>query len=210
MIDAERRCWIQKLIDNIFLPHEASTIKSIPLSLGDCADKIFWPHNTNGEYSVKSGNRVLMDQELNEKLGASDQTKTKRVWKGIWSLKVPNRVKTLIWQAGLDSLLSKVNLRRRKIPKDDICQNCGLDQETTFHAIWSYPTLVTTGDAHFGWLVKETRKVLTSWRCFSYVTDLVELLAIMVSEIWTWRNKAQVDEAIIPLGMINHMASMKQ
>ena len=41
LIDKKHRCWLQETVDNIFLPHEAAAIKSIPLSYGECIDKVF-------------------------------------------------------------------------------------------------------------------------------------------------------------------------
>ena len=41
LMDGVNKCWLHDLIDNIFLPHEAKMIKSIPISLRDCEDKIF-------------------------------------------------------------------------------------------------------------------------------------------------------------------------
>ncbi|KAL0009671.1 hypothetical protein SO802_004779 [Lithocarpus litseifolius] len=95
LIDKEHRCWLLEAIDNIFLPHEAAAIKSIPLSLKECEDKMFWPHSPDGKYSVRSAYKLLMEEALKESPSPSDLTPTKRIWKGIWSLRVPNRVKTL-------------------------------------------------------------------------------------------------------------------
>jgi len=134
LIDKEQRCWLQEAVDNLFLPHEAAAIKSIPFSYGECDDKVFWPHSPDGKYSVRSAYRLLMDEELSEVPSPSDLTPTKRIWKGIWSLRVPNRVKTLLWRAGTDSLPSKANLLKHRVLTDDICPGCKLKSETSFHA----------------------------------------------------------------------------
>ncbi|KAK9985759.1 hypothetical protein SO802_030710 [Lithocarpus litseifolius] len=156
LIDNERHCWAQETINANFLPSEASLIKAIPLSFDDCRDVITWPLNCDGVYSVRSGYHLLLDMALNELPRPSNLSNSKRFWKGIWGLNVPNRVKTLMWRAGSDSLPSKSNLRKRKIPIDDTCSNCGLESETTMHAIWSCPLLVSVWNVHFGWLIRET------------------------------------------------------
>ena len=61
LIDGERRYWIHELIDNLFLPHEAALIKYIPLSSEECNDKVYWPLNFSGDYSIKSRYRLLME-----------------------------------------------------------------------------------------------------------------------------------------------------
>ena len=72
MMDGNKRCWLHDVIDNLFLPHEAGIIKSIPISMVDCVDKIYWPLSVNGEYSVKTGYRLLMDQEASENPSSLD------------------------------------------------------------------------------------------------------------------------------------------
>ena len=123
------------MIDNLFLPHEAGLIKSIPLSLVDCDDKIYWPLNFNGEYSIKTGYRLLMDQDASENPSSLDISQSKQIWKAVWNLKVPNRVKTLIWRAGLDALPTQANLVKRMVLCDPACPSCGLGQESVLHAL---------------------------------------------------------------------------
>ena len=132
------------MIDNIFLPHEAALIKSIPLSLGDCEDKLIWPNNPDGVFSVRLGYKLLMEEEMKDTSTSSYLSPTKRVWKGNWSLQIPNKVKTLIWRVELDSLPSKANLMKRKILSDDAYPNYNLDQETSHHALWSCPALASS------------------------------------------------------------------
>ena len=55
--------WDHALIDQLFIPYDAKAIKHIPLSNQDHADKLIWPGNTNGDFSVRSGYRFLVDEE---------------------------------------------------------------------------------------------------------------------------------------------------
>ena len=96
LMDGVNRCWLHEVIENLFLPHEAKMIKSIPISLVDCEDKIFWPLTANGEYSVKTGYRLLSNLGASDNPSSSDITQSKQIWKAIWNLNVPNRVKILI------------------------------------------------------------------------------------------------------------------
>lgn len=65
LIDREWRYWIDEAVDNIFLPHKAILIKSIPISLSDCIDKLIWPLNLDGEYSMRSSYRLMLEEEMN-------------------------------------------------------------------------------------------------------------------------------------------------
>ena len=64
-----------------------------------------------------------------------------KVWKVIWQLQVPPKVKNFIWQACCNALPTKQALMRRKIVADPICERCKLDVEETEHALWSCPKL---------------------------------------------------------------------
>ena len=63
---------------------------------------------------------------------------------------------------------------------------------------------------HFGWLVSEAGKASNFLDvlqlCFER-SNLVDLLAMTASQVWTMRNKVQVGENVAPLGMINQMDS---
>nr|POF26715.1 putative ribonuclease h protein [Quercus suber] len=111
-------------------------------------DVITWLLNTDCVYFVRSGYHLLLDMDLNKHPRNLNLSNTKRLWKGIWSLKVPNRVKNLIWKAGSDSLPLKSNIRKRKIPINATCSSCGLEPETTVHAIWSCPSLMQIWTRH--------------------------------------------------------------
>ena len=202
LIDKEHRCWLQKMVDNIFLPHEVAAINSIPLSYGECVDKVFWSHSPDGKYSVRSAYRLLMEEELSGAPSPFDLTPTKRIWKGIWSLCVPNRVKTLLWRAGTDSLPSKTNLLKRRVLTDDICPGCKLKSETSFHALCSCSELFSVWKGKFEWLINLSKE------CSSFVeviqlcqsrNDLLELFTMIVSLIWTHRNQVKVGDSLPPL-----------
>lgn len=147
---------MKEVIDDNFLPHEAAMIQAIPLSLTDCVDKIFWPHSPDGNYSVRSGYRLLMEEGLQGGTSASDMAPTKRLRKGVWSLRIPSRVKNVLWRAGPDSLPSKANLKKRRIVDDNLCPGCKLKSEPTCHALWSCTALSPVWDVKFAWLRKLT------------------------------------------------------
>ena len=151
-----------------------------------------------------------MDEELSESPSPSNLTPTKKIWKGIWSLHVLNRVKTLLWRAGSDSLPSKANLLKRKVLVDDICPNCNIESETSFHALWSCTELTSVWEGTFGWL-KKLSKDCSSFLdviqlCQSH-KDLVELFAMNVSHIWARRNQLRVGDSSAPLWKLLPLAS---
>jgi len=52
LIDLVSRQWDLGLLQGLFNPHEVNLIRSIPLSSFSCNDKIIWPFNSSGQYSV--------------------------------------------------------------------------------------------------------------------------------------------------------------
>ena len=161
LIDKDNRCWMKETIDNLFLPHEAELILSIPISLSSCEDQMVWPHNPDGLYFVRSGYRRLMEDDRLEVPSTSDLSTTRSLWKGVWGLCVPNRVKTLLWRAGTNSLSSLEKLKKRKIVLDDLCPGCKLNAKSTLHAIWSCPAIASVWSSNFGWLQEKTNSCLS-------------------------------------------------
>ena len=202
-------CWKEDEIDRFFVPEEAAIIKAIPLSLFNREDIPYWPHNRDGVFSVRSGCRLCLDQDEIEAVSSSDAEDTMTVWKAIWHLRVPNRVKTLLWRAGNNSLPTQANLVKRKVLDDVLCQECKLDAEDTLHAIWSCPKLIDTWKVHFDQLQATT----THCASFLEVIDRAllvktsfELFAMTVSAIWMRRNKIRLGETALPLGQIPTLA----
>lgn len=66
----------------------------------------------------------LLEQDESDIIGASNGGVNLNVWKSIWSLRVPNRVKSLVWRTGTNSLPTQVNLVRRHILSEALCQEC--------------------------------------------------------------------------------------
>lgn len=54
LIDVDTSCWKTWLIDTLFLPFEAQSIKSIPLCVVSLLDYLYWPRERNGVYLVTS------------------------------------------------------------------------------------------------------------------------------------------------------------
>ena len=58
------------------------------------------------------------------------------VWKLIWGLSVPNKVRNFLWRACRDALLVKRNLQKQKILQSDCCDHCRSAPESVLHVLW--------------------------------------------------------------------------
>ena len=75
----------------------------------------------------------------------------KALWKGIWSLNTPNKVKNLIGRTCQKGIPTKVNLVRRTTIINPICDLCKLTSEDTLRALRSYPQLDIMQEANPIW-----------------------------------------------------------
>ncbi|XP_023892636.1 uncharacterized protein LOC112004627 [Quercus suber] len=97
IIDQKEHQWISKLIAQEFLPYEANIIKGIPLSDRNIPDKQVWHASTHGVYTTQSAYKLLALAERNKVPTCSTNRSSSNIWREIWSLQVPYKVRHLIW-----------------------------------------------------------------------------------------------------------------
>ena len=140
LISPMTKHWDFSLLNNLFLPHEIISIMSIPLCKNRVANKILWPSNQPGLYTVKFGYQFLVDEQRNYgadglQFGQANVLPLSHAeWKKIWSLPIPNKVRNFVWRACKNSIHVKTILVRRKVLNADICDHCHLSCEDTMHA----------------------------------------------------------------------------
>ena len=105
-------------------------------------DALVWPHTQDGHYSCKTGYRFLKEEAGMESVQLDLDMDT-GLWKGIWSLQVPNKVKNMLWRACRGALPTKEALVRRTIIDDPLCDRCHGVHESPLHALWLYNELDT-------------------------------------------------------------------
>lgn len=120
LINAENRSWDTSMIDGIFTPQEASTIKKISLGCRELEDKIVWAMSNDGRYTCKSGYRFLKEETKWDRQ-EFNQNQDKDLWKGVWGLLTPNKLRNFIWRACRNTLPPKKNLVRRTIITYSTC-----------------------------------------------------------------------------------------
>lgn len=94
-------------------------IKKIPLAWVASEDVLTWPHSHDGRYTCKLGYRFLEGEAdmCYSQLPLSPNTK---LWKCIWFLWVPYKVKNSMWCACRNAMPTKASLVRRTVI-DDHC-----------------------------------------------------------------------------------------
>ena len=130
------KVWNEDLINTMFYPWEASVINSTTLSEGEENDTLVWPLASDGLYSVRTAYRMQENGVSQENPSSSSTETAATVWKGVWNIQAPSKIKHFVWQALRDSLPTKPNLRIRNIMVDETCFLCEGGMETVLHSLW--------------------------------------------------------------------------
>ena len=137
LLDSEKGEWRTEVIDTVFLPHEADSIKSIPISARLPPDKLIWSETPNGLFTVRSAYKLAVNLlSLPNKGATSDASKVRSFWRRIWSIPVPHKIRHFMWRACRNALPTKDNLLCRKIVQDEVCEDCKEATESVYHVLW--------------------------------------------------------------------------
>nr|POE70100.1 hypothetical protein CFP56_23650 [Quercus suber] len=192
-IDEDNSCWLEDRIRDEFLPHEACSILSLPLSHHCTEDKLIWAATKNGIYSTKSANQLLHDTAKIAASGPSNRNAHKNFWQSIWSLNVPSKIRHFIWRACNDSLPTKQNLSKRIPTPNALCERCCCEIGDSVHALWGCQMLKEIWDLFHGIMLLK-----------SY--NLAETGAFIAWSIWFNRNALRVGSPSLPVTQIHRDA----
>ena len=77
-----------------FNREEGEAICDIPLSRRQVSDSVYWQHNKDGIFTVKSAYKVVRALLKKEDWAESSSGNGGcRVWAAIWKLRIPNKIK---------------------------------------------------------------------------------------------------------------------
>jgi len=86
--------------------------------------------------SLNLGYQLLCAKENSGSASESTNEVNRKMWSGLWRLKVPNKIKTYAWRACTESLPTLVNLARRKVVLSNSYTSYNKELETVIHALW--------------------------------------------------------------------------
>ncbi|KAK9995232.1 hypothetical protein SO802_024935 [Lithocarpus litseifolius] len=210
LIDPQSRQWNVEMVEGLFNEEEVELIKQIPLSNVASEDILYWPYSSNGVYSSKSGYKFLkMEDELMDRAHNSVVEDDSQVWKRLWSMNAPQKVKTLLWRACREALPTKCSLFRRKITEEDLCVRCRAAIENSLHALWSCTELdLVWGDPEL-WSFRNEVQFLSFKELLSWIikhTQLLELFAVTVWSIWNQRNRVRLNQPADAIHQIAYLS----
>ena len=138
LIDLERMIWRKDLIHKYFWPYDAEQILAIKLPLSRTEDFIAWQHEKSGVYSVKSAYKLAKDiqgEEAGTRQMSSGHQHGSPAWKAFWKIPLPHKVLIFGWKVANKGLATQDNKKRRGIEISSICKICGMEEESSMHAL---------------------------------------------------------------------------
>ncbi|CAL9004244.1 unnamed protein product, partial [Prunus brigantina] len=141
IIDPDTRSWNLDSIRHLISPTIEAAICSTPIGSSAGLDRVIWPLNRHGQYSVKSGYHFLRSLETRRSVGRPSGSRSvdKKIWKLIWNAKTLPKIRHFMWRAVRNCLATKANLTSRRIPCSSICPICEENPETIEHALLTCP-----------------------------------------------------------------------
>jgi hypothetical protein len=91
----------------------------------------------NGHYSVRSAYHICIEDVIN-----NDHLRKPGYWSGIWRLKVPLKVKNLVWIICRDYFPTRVKRRSRGVNCPSECVWCEDPHEDSYHILFHCPIAV--------------------------------------------------------------------
>ena len=162
-----------------------------PVSLSSSDDTVHWSLTPSGKFSVKSLYRKLCECQAC------------LVPKGLWTARLPLKIKVFFWQLFRNRLPTSANVAKRNGPSSGLCVVCNVVEDAN-HVFFRCPL------ACFAWSVVRTASN-TSWNPRS-ATDLAAIVATtkggnnrvlwsclgaLAWSLWLTRNKLAI-EGIFP------------
>ena len=137
LIDEDTKWWKADIVYSLFLPFEANTILSIPLSYILPEDILIWTGNKHGTFTVKSAYHIALSMVIPpDEDECSSNSSNSLIWKRIWHQKVPPKLKVFAWRICVNGLPTMENLSHRGITCSSFCPIYDKAIETTTHALF--------------------------------------------------------------------------
>ncbi|XP_031119013.1 uncharacterized protein LOC116022425 [Ipomoea triloba] len=164
--------WDYDLLRDIFCQRDVECIMSVPTSLADFDDSMYWGGEGKGIYTVKSAYRIAMERE--GRAGVVG-------WSGVWKLNIPPKFKCFFWSLCSLRLPTKDLLCMKQVNCDQVCLLCGLANESDIHVF------ANCSFARSCW-----RLLNTTWR-LAYL----ESVHAWVEEMWIELTSSTLEQAIM-------------
>jgi hypothetical protein len=131
--------WDVELLQTIFCNVDVGRILEIPLHNQGFDDFIAWNFNKNGRYSVRSGYHLQWRHQFGARgahLALPGSSALNPVWKELWQMKVPSKIKIFLWRALHGIVPLKSILANKHIGTSGQCPVCMAAPEDVLHLLF--------------------------------------------------------------------------
>jgi hypothetical protein len=132
LLNAEGSDWDYNKIVAVFNNADAEAITKIKLSGRRSEDVLAWHMEKSGVFSASGAHRLGLDIQNSPQASASSSALAgdRALWKGLWSLAVPPKIRMFAWKLSKHILPTKKNKHIRRMDMDACCSLCGNAPET--------------------------------------------------------------------------------
>lgn len=139
IIEAGRLTWDKVLIESLFNSRDTQLILSIPLSIRYIEDACVWGADAKGVYTVKSAYSVLLERRQSNDGEAINLESKGSIWKQLWHLIIPPKVRVHLWRMCRNCLPTQDNLLARRVEVQALCMRCNGNIESCLHLFVNCP-----------------------------------------------------------------------
>lgn len=112
-----------------FTPPISEAILKISLSQSPHFDKLTWREKPNGSFSIRNVYRLIQSHNTKQVGENSSTPNPNPLWKAIWKINTPHKIKFFSWRACGNGLLCSQHLKRKNIEVKGMCAFCQNQEE---------------------------------------------------------------------------------
>ena len=133
LMDPTTKRWNEHVVREVFSEDLAAKVLNTPLYEQVQHDKLIWKAEKSGRYSVRSAYKLCVTESHLHVTG---------YWLGIWKLKVPPKIKNLMWRMCRGCLPTRVRLLDKGVQGPTQCVSCDSNHEDLNHIFFECPSAV--------------------------------------------------------------------
>jgi len=190
LMNLHDKSWHEHAVRQVFSVDIAEKILHTPLIPQVDGDRIIWKAERNGRYSVRSAYMLCVSELVD-----SSYLWRPGYWTGIWNLKVPPKVKNLLWRIYRGCLPTRVRLLDKGVNCPTNCASCDSTHEDLAHVFFACPFATQVWNRTGLWGSIQYALSTTSsatYAIFSILqelsVDLLQRFATVLWSIWKHRN----------------------
>lgn len=125
-------------LEEHFWPMDIVEIVKIRTSPRNNSDFIGWFPEARGMFTAKSAYKLATEAHDEAFAGGASSASpngSRTIRSSIWKTNVPHKMRIMAWRTATGSLATNLAKSKRNIPGVSTCPLCGVEQESSFHAL---------------------------------------------------------------------------